>query len=251
MNTNRALKGIAFLFLYFCNSAGFCQSKWSDFDFGIHVGTLIYQGDLTPGPLGYTKTIRPMVGLNISKNLTQYFSVRGNVDFGSVLADDSKYSSPAWKKERNFKFSTPVTELSLHGIFNFQGENNRINSHRFQTYIFGGPGISFINIARDFSGFNRNSTSFKTSMVSGLTADSLHTLPRAILVIPMGAGVKYIVGPKISLTAEFTYRLLTTDYLDGFKYAADKNKNDSYYGLSIGLLYKPIFNKYQCPRMKL
>ena len=226
------------------------QIKWSDLDYGAHIGTLIYQGDLTPARIGYTKCIRPMIGFNIAKSVSPFVSLRANVDFGSILANDAKYSSPSWKQLRNFNFSTSVTELSLHGIYNFQGENDENNFSRLQAYIFGGAGISFLKIKRDFSKFNRTVFDAKSPVAIGLALDSVHKLPGIIPVIPMGAGLKYFINKSWSLTSEFTYRLLFTDYLDGFKYAADRNKNDSYYGLALGIVYRPSINKYRCPILK-
>ena len=71
------------------------------------------------------------------------------------------------------------------------------------------------------------------------------------LVIPVGAGLKYTLDAKWSLSVEAGYRWTTTDYLDAYSSAFSKY-NDAYYTTSFKAIYKirnnrkgrPIFRKY-------
>jgi len=65
-------------------------------------GTLIYQGDLSESLLGYTHSLKPAIGVFASESLDDYFSVRANITRGEISADESTYSSPAWRRERNW-----------------------------------------------------------------------------------------------------------------------------------------------------
>jgi outer membrane receptor protein involved in Fe transport len=85
-----------------------------------------------------------------------------------------------------------------------------------------------------------------------LAADMSHPLPKAIPVIPIGAGIRYGITPALSVTAEASYRVTFTDYLDGFSQVANPNKDDRYYSWSIGLVYKFISSDIlRCPVMRL
>jgi hypothetical protein len=88
--------------------AQFTPSKW---EIGINAGTLIYQGDLSAGSFGYTNCLKPSVELWVSRSLDEYFSIRANLLQGSLYADESTYSGPAWRTHRNLAFKTPVTEV--------------------------------------------------------------------------------------------------------------------------------------------
>lgn len=72
---------------------------------------------------------------------------------------------------------------------------------------------------------------------AGLAVDAAKTLPRIIPVVPVGAGVRYALSDRFSLTAETSYRLSFTDYMDGFSKSANPDKNDHYLSHSIGIIY--------------
>src|SRR5437879_27215 len=94
--------------------AQFTPSKW---EVGINAGTLIYQGDLSESSFGYTKKLNPSVELWVSKSIDSYFSIRANLLLSSLNADDSKYSSPDWRRHRNFLFTSTVTEVSAEFVW--------------------------------------------------------------------------------------------------------------------------------------
>ena len=76
-----------------------------------------------------------------------------------------------------------------------------------------------------------------SNVQTGLAIDAATNTPRVIPLIPVGAGARYSLTDRFSLTAETNYRLSFTDYLDGFSQAADPKKNDHYFSHSIGLIY--------------
>ena len=233
--------------LIFFHSPG-QKKKESHLEFGANLGTLIYMGDLTPSALGYLKSPKISFGLSLIRPVSTYLSIRGNINFGSISADESKYADPSWRQQRNFSFSSSVTELAVQGVYNFQGVNDEYNHHLIQSYVFGGAGITFLNIKRDFSRLNRSFFDSKSTTITGIGLDSAHSLPKAIPVLPVGTGLKFILSKSLALNTEFSYRILSTDFLDGFKYSANQKKPDSYYGLSLGLIYSPVQNKYGCPK---
>lgn len=214
-------------------------------EIGVNIGALIYQGDLSPKAVGSVKTARPMLGIYYNRILTPYWSFRANLNVGSLHGDDSRFTQPAYMQHRNFNFSSSVVELSAMGVYNIYGNND--NFRKFSTYLFGGAGVSFLNIKRDYSRLDTAYFSSSAKLVSGIATDSAARLPRAIPIIPMGIGIKYTLLPRISLVAEGTYRYLFTDYLDGFSHAANPKLKDSYYGVSIGAVFNFGKDQMACP----
>jgi hypothetical protein len=235
--------GITFLAGSYCAA----QSRSSNFEVGVNAGTLIYQGDLTPGAFGSLNTITPALGLYAAKSLNSYFSLRANFTVGKLSEDDALYSSPEWKQHRNFKFSTPLVELSGLLVFSPYGQSVD-NNRKLTPYVFAGAGASFLAISRNWSNVDTIIYDSKSTLMSGLALDIAHRTPHVVAVLPVGAGIRYTLNPQIDLSAEATYRLTSSDYLDGFKYAANPEKKDSYYGVSLGVIFK--FSNYKCPPVK-
>ncbi len=229
-------------------SKSIAQHRESGYEFGVGVGTLVYQGDLVPGFLGDYKTLRPAINLFVGKAIDPYFSVRGNLYFGKLLADESRYEKPEWRQSRNFKFSTPVTELSATVVFRPTAKGADWTDRKISPYVFAGAGVSFLNIKRDYSRIDSTVFDAKSDVQVGLGRDTLKALPRAIPVFPLGAGVDLVLSSNISLNAAFTYRFTGADYIDGFKYAGNPKNEDAYYGFSIGLTFRP--GGYRCPSVQ-
>jgi opacity protein-like surface antigen len=224
------------------------QINLSKYEVGLSGGVFVYQGDLTPEKIGSYKTMKPQIALQLYRIISPAFSLRLNFTRGKLYGNDAKYASPDWRRQRNFNFTTPVTELSVQGVWNFLSAS----SPRFSPYLFGGVGISFLKVKRDWSSFNASYFGDGSDVLSGLAADAATNTPRTLPVFPVGAGVRYALNDRFSLTAETSYRLSFTDYLDGFSKAANPNKNDHYFSHSVGLIYSFVGMKNKtlgCPRV--
>ena len=222
-------------------------SKWQ---VGVNGGIFVYQGDLTPETLGSYKTLQPAAGFYISRILNPSFILRTNLAFGKLLGVESRYETPAYRKQRNLRFSTPVTEISELLVWNMFGNNSNEIGNRFSPYLFGGVGVSFLNINRS-SNLNKVFFVNEPQVEIGLAADLNKTPPKTVLVIPFGAGIEYYLFPNLSVTAETNFRYTFTDYLDGFSYAANPKTNDFYQSHTIGLVYKfGKRNQLDCPVIK-
>lgn len=221
------------------------------YEIGIHTGAFIYQGDLTPNELGAFNTMKPGFGISATRNLNSLYALRLQLLRGSLKADEAKYADPAWRQQRNFSFKTPVTELSLHFLRNVTGLiPNEAGIINFSPYVFAGLNYSFLKIRRDWSRFNYSHFAGESGVVNGLTEDINHKLPKGILSIPVGFGVRYGVTEKLSFSLEGTYRILDTDYLDGFSKAANPDKNDHYHTVMVGLIYSfGKRNRFDCPKV--
>ena len=66
--------------------------------------------------------------------------------------------------------------------------------------------------------------------------------------MPVGAGVRYGFSPALAVYAESAYRLMFTDYLDGFSKATNPDGNDHYQTISVGVIFRPgSKGKLACP----
>lgn len=242
------LKALACLLVSAGGSTGI-NAQFSNvpkYQFGVGVGAMIYQGDLTPESAGAYKTMKPTIHLFAAKLLNSSFAVRANLAIGALKADDAKYDHPAYRQQRNFNFRTPVTEITATGEWNMLARNYR--SVGFAPYLLAGVGYSFLNIKRDYSNLNAAYFSPESALLTGLPDDIAHTVPKGLLVFPVGAGVRYYFSDKIGISAETMYRISNTDYLDGFSQSVNPAKKDNYYSHTIGIVYRlGKKNMLDCP----
>jgi len=224
------------------------QITISKYEIGFKAGTFIYQGDLAPSDAGSIKTLRPQFGIFASRLLSSSFAARLNFDAGSIKGDDSKYSSPAWRQERNFRFTSPVYELSGQLVWDILGRNYVRPGETLSPYIFAGIGYTYIDVHRDWSDMNTTVFNAESNVPAGLVADAAPSKRHGNLVFPAGIGLRYAITQKFSLIGESSYRFTTTDYLDGFSYSANPSKNDHYYSHSLGMVYSfGRKNAWDCP----
>jgi hypothetical protein len=219
-------------------------------EFGLTAGMFIYQGDLTPEKAGAFKSPSLTVNLFYNRLLSRSFSLRTNLAVGRLTASDANYDHPEWRTQRALRFKTRVTELSELLVWNILG-NNYSGRYNLSPYIFGGVGISSLRIRRDWSQFNPDYFAAETKTLEGLGTDTTHRMPTVIPVIPVGAGLRMAISPRLSVMAEASYRFTFTDYLDGFSQVANPNKKDYYSSYSVGLIYTlGTANTLKCPPMR-
>jgi opacity protein-like surface antigen len=231
------------------SGTGFAQSDNPKYEFGINIGFLVYQGDLTPEKLGSFRTQKLAFGFHASRILGPAFSLRGNMVIGTLIGNDAVYPFPEYRQQRNFNFISPVTELSAQLVWNVAGRNYADKG--FSPYLFAGAGVSFLNIKRDWSQINANYFGELSEIWPGLAIDAAHQPPHILPVFPVGAGMKYFFTPRWAINAEASYRLDFTDYLDGFSKAANPSRNDHYLNYAIGLIYRPFKKgRMDCPALK-
>ncbi len=225
------------------------QDYITKYEIGAAIGVFIYQGDLTPRRLGSFETMRFGAILHGSKVMSRSFMVRANLAIGRLSGDDAKYDNPEFRKQRSFNFSSLVIELSGLLVWNPLGKNNVEKG--FSPYLFGGGGLSYLRVKRDWSNFNAAYFGDGSAILPGLVLDEQRQPPTIIPVIPLGAGIRYNLSQRIAINAESSYRLVFTDYLDGFSKAVNPNQNDHYHTTSLGAIYRiGAKNTLRCPVIK-
>ena len=225
------------------------QINQQQYEIAVQTGPFIYQGDLTHAALGSFKTWTNSVGINGSKILNASFLVRGSLFFSKLRGNEALYSHPEYRQERSFNFSTPLIELTGQLVWNPLARNYADKG--LAPYIFAGAGFSYLNIKRDWSNMNTEYFNSESAVAQGLLQDQQKQLPRFIPVLPVGVGVRYNLSSRFAVTAESSYRLSFTDYLDGFSQSVNPAKNDHYHSTTIGLVYRlGKKNTMACPVIK-
>src|ERR1035437_10067513 len=157
MNLNCKTIVLSVLFTTVTFLASDAQTNAAKYEIGINAGTLIYQGDLSTSYLGsyHFHSLKPAVGLFASRAINNDFAIRANLALGKISDDESSYSSPAYKRLRNFKFNTSITEFSALLVWNVLGNRTDESVRKIVPYLFGGVGMALVNVHRDWSNFNR------------------------------------------------------------------------------------------------
>lgn len=180
------------------------QAKAQKWEFGVQAGAAGYQGDLNQrNPLQVSGS---MAGLFLRYNMNGYLSLKASLSKAQVEGADStsKYQQ---QRSRNLSFYTPITEMALVGEFNFFKYLPGDGHNSFTPFIYAGianvnynPQATYKNQTYDLRPLNTegNNAPYKSSAFA----------------VPFGAGVKYNIFGKLSLTADIGYRSAYTDYLD-------------------------------------
>src|SRR5687768_7217512 len=116
--------GSFIIFYLLIHSALFAQKTTkSNYEFGLNLGTMIYQGDLAESRLGSMRTQKLFTDLHATRLFGNSFSARLNFTMGKLKGDDAEYEDPDYKRHRNFMFTTPVYEFSARVQYDILGRN--------------------------------------------------------------------------------------------------------------------------------
>lgn len=203
---------------------------------GLNGGIYVYQGDLTPAVLGSFRTMKPGFSFFAKKPINHFLAARLHISISSLKGDDSRYSKPEYRQQRNFYFTTPVKEFSGQLVWNIRGMN--YEDRGIQPYIFSGAGISLIRTSKDYSRMDLAVFGEGSDVWAGLAVDNAHGTPRTLFSVPVGVGAEYPISNRFSVNIETSYRFIFTDYLDGFSQSANPKLQDHYHSTSAGIIYK-------------
>ncbi len=229
-------KTTAIVFFLFCISGTSHAQFYKDMSIGLNGGLYVYQGDLTPDPLGSFKTIKPGISLFVKKPINYFLAARLHMSFASLQGNDSRYTKPEYRQQRNFYFFSPLAEFSGQLVWNIRGRN--YDDYGIQPYVFTGTGVSFVRTQKDYSRMNTAYFGESSDIYAGLAADEAHGTSPALLSVPVGVGAEYPISERLSVNIETSYRFIFTDYLDGFSQSANPKLKDHYHSTSLGIIYK-------------
>lgn len=184
-------------------------------EFGGCVGGMFYLGDLNQTKLFKLNLKDPSLnqlhlagGFMYRYNISPRFAFKADFLFGKVSASD-KGTDMA---DRNFSFSSPITEFSAEIELNFFELYNTTGKNRFSPYIFAGLTLFSFNPQAELNGQIYDLHSMGTEgqgLEGGSKPYSLTTV-----AIPFGIGIKATIGRYFAIGAEWGIRWAFTDYLD-------------------------------------
>jgi hypothetical protein len=223
-------------------------SQYSRWEVGAGLQGLIYQGDLTTHRLGSIETIRPGLLLFGNYKLKPQLKLQASAAIGVLSGNDAIYASPGYRRERNFTFTTLLKEFEVAAQYQLH-KSYQADETLLYPYISAGLGLSILNVKTDFSKITSKLSLAEPNILVGIVADVAKGPPSTLLYIPLTVGVRKMYSPRLDMFAEAKYRLTTTDYLDGVSQAAGSTKNDKYYSINVGVVYKFYNNKgIACPK---
>lgn len=201
------------LAFFICCTLGAAAQK--SVEVGIMLGASNYDGDLVATPF---QRYHPAGGLIGRFNLNDFFSVKGNVFYGTLSGADST-SPDEWKQNRNLSFKSPIFEFSAQLEYNLFGYNpdgvrGKGRSRAFSPYVFAGIGIFKYNPMayhneewvelQPLGTEGQGTTQFQDRKKYDLTQVS----------VPVGMGLKIRIAQKWTLGFEYGTRITFDDYID-------------------------------------
>ncbi|MBS1496560.1 MAG: outer membrane beta-barrel protein, partial [Bacteroidetes bacterium] len=176
----------------------------------IYGGLANYSGDLQGKRYTFNHS-GAMVGLGISYDINNKFTVRGVATYLNVGADDKYNTTATGVTFRNLNFKTHIQEAQLALEYNFFDLTER----SFTPYLFAGvAAFHFQPYSYDTLG-NKVLLRPLSTEGEGLAAyPDRKPYNTKQLAIPFGGGVKFALSDRILLGVEISLRKLFTDYLD-------------------------------------
>ena len=156
-------------------------------EIGAGAGLIAYTGDFNGNLL---KGMQPWGTLVARYHLNPRMALAMNIGTGRIKGSTDDMET--WNPIERYEFNNQITEVDFLYEYNFwaygTGQEYR-GARRFTPFITLGLGATW------YGGENK-----------GMTAN-----------LPLGAGVKYKIGQRLNLTAEWVIRFTLSDYLDGRK----------------------------------
>lgn len=208
------------LFSYVFSQSVFAQGyKW---DTGLFIGGTIYQGDLVQGEYYDFEEFNFGFGIVARHHIYSVLSIRGNLLFGQISGNDSNYES---RKDRAFSLNAPITEFSL--LFEveplgFLRYKNKEYKRLISPYFFGGLGFAS---SRDGTNYNEE---FTNASLDKINLDKMAGVDNSWFAIPFGFGIKADVIPQWVVSAEWGFRPVFDDLLDGISQTGNPDQSDWY-----------------------
>jgi len=175
------MKKIVILFIALIS---FVNLKAQDGEIGPFVGGAFYIGEINPSKVFYSPSL--VYGGVFRHNFSERYALRIEGSH-TVLSGNDADSEYAYQLERNYSFSTRLTDLSAGIELNFLPYDKQEQSSKYFTpYVY--SGVSFLVVSENKDPFT--------------------------FAIPFGFGFKFAASKKISIGAEWTIRKTFTDYID-------------------------------------
>ena len=177
---------------------------------GIFTGTSYYLGDINPSM--HFSLAKPAGGLIYRYILNPRWALKMDGIYGSVESSDAYVR---FNKERNLSFKSSLFEVSTQIELNFfPYYTGNTDKDYFTPYIFAGISFFSFNPKANYNGKWYDLQPLGTEGQGTSLYPDRKPYSLVGLSYPFGLGVKYSVGAKLCIGAEWGLRKTNTDYID-------------------------------------
>ncbi len=183
-------------------------------EFGLGVGGSIYYGDLSPDKaLDNFKLVRPAIGIFAAHHFNDRIALQLGVNNFTLTGDD-KINTRAALINRNLSFRSNVWEISVKGEYYILSFDPERNDFPLSIFVSSGATVFFHNPKAYLAGQYYALQPLSTEGQGLPSFQDRKPYKLTQLAIPAILGLKYNLGPMLSLFIEFGPRFTFTDYLD-------------------------------------
>ncbi len=193
-----------------------------DSDYGVFGGVSYYMGDINPETPFYASS--PAFGIMYRYNLHPRHSIRTNIFYGGIRADDLDFDND-FQQARAQSFQSSLLEFAVQFEFNFLPYTTTGKWWDYSPYFAIGGGLCFSNSL------------------------SLNYTP----VIPVSVGFKVNIYKNTGLEVEYGFRKTFYDNFDGLvdnirpDHHTWTHNNDWYMFAGVTFTWKMFHNMLSCP----
>jgi len=201
----------------------YSQKTQFPWEFGFQVGTSVLGGDLVSNDIVVFSQPSIHAGVMVRRRLGGMFALRAHLMYGGLQSDDAK-SDDERQAARGATSDGSVIEPGL--MLEFEP----FAAKRFDGGTFKKTLSPYIGVGAAYGIWGDVETTYGTQTgTTGATNDVAAEMDNnGGLVIPIGGGLKYYLSPKSSLGLDLSYRMTSSDLIDGFSQAGDPTNDDAY-----------------------
>jgi hypothetical protein len=210
------------IFLAFCclSAPLMGQGNRSPLKVGLGLTGLTYRGDLTINEEDYLR-MYPGGNMFLQFANQKAFRLRLNAGFGKLVEQVDR-PSLQWESSRvtNSYFETSIFYLDLRLMRYF------LRKQAVQPYIGIGPGIFFFNPKDQYGNFLIDNIFTRESGEDFLTT---------VFVFPVTGGISLRLNKSLDISADYTFRLNMTDYVDNIGMLGEQSGRDQVHAFQVAV----------------
>ena len=201
------------------------------FETGFLLGLTSYSGDIAESTVEL-KELQPGYGLYFRYHFSNHFAAKAHIYSGSIAGDDANSPTLA---NRKIKFSANIIEFGTAAEWHILGKERYTNTgiHNFfiTPYVFAGLGFTLADAKAEYYGDPASEFAPQYDLPEEGLRDKF-------VLVPVGVGLRADILDRLVVGAEFGFRPVFSDDLDGIRQNGNPDKGDWYYftGLTISFI---------------
>jgi hypothetical protein len=187
-------------------------------EIGLLIGGTAFYGDIVVRPETTFPQARPIAGVFYRYHFSDRWSLRTQLAFGQLYADEKRYpvaSVENWRQVRGVSFTTSILELNVLPEFRFFTIGN------VDFYGFAGIGGLHFNPKIDYNEPN--------IVIGDKNLDKEAVFSKNTFLLSGGGGLRWLMNEQTALGFEINGRRTSTDFIDGLSLTTRTNVKDYYF----------------------